>query len=384
MQLVLSTVLVGRSVRRPLVTAKSQAAGGAQPPSGHVHVSRATGTGVAVLLADTAPALVSGTARRPMGKKPRLLQLRVQPVGICGMGNHVAKKVVPTGAVARATTNQHMVALAVQHSIAKRALGVAVSRGDAKPAPKHANEESRIVVKLGCPGRRGVQIHAGPFSANKVKVRSPRPAATLAELSERTLVHCFRKLLLRELFGTKLLQFVVVAESLVESARGNTFRGEAGIRRLNGMVWVQLLAKVNTAAARSKESTMAVLTEGPQPKTPQACAKGGLHPLAIVRVQTEKLFKASPDLVIKPGDSSRVEAGRHSPDGGDHFAESRTAAEELKSDLGVVELTQGLQGATCLVHTLLSVRVAILRGPTRSPRSSKFPSCTTLKSEGKR
>ena len=63
----------------------------AQPPPGHIDVSRATRSGVAVLLANTAPTLIRGTAEGPVGKEPRLFQLRVQFGSFCGMENHIAK-----------------------------------------------------------------------------------------------------------------------------------------------------------------------------------------------------------------------------------------------------------------------------------------------------
>ena len=111
-----------------------------------------------------------------MGKEPRLLQLRVQFGGFGSVEHHIAKKVVATSAVPSATTNKRMVAIAVQNPIAKRALSVTVSEWDAKPALQHANKKGWLIVELRRLRRSGVQVHAGPFSANKVKVGTPRPA----------------------------------------------------------------------------------------------------------------------------------------------------------------------------------------------------------------
>jgi hypothetical protein len=91
--------------------------------------------------------------------------------------DHIAKKVVSAGSVPSATTNKRMVAVAVENPITERALSVTASERDAKPAPQHANEESRFVVKPRSPGRRSVHVHARPLSANQVEVRPPRPAS---------------------------------------------------------------------------------------------------------------------------------------------------------------------------------------------------------------
>ena len=70
-----------------------------------------------------------------------------------------------------------------------------------------------------------MHIHAGPFSANKVKVGTPRPASRVAKLSERAMVHSRGKLLLGELFGAQLLQLVVVVHALVERIESYSLGG---------------------------------------------------------------------------------------------------------------------------------------------------------------
>ena len=93
------------------------------------------------------------------------------------MVDHIAKKVVSAGSVPSATANKRVVTVAVENPITERALSVTVCERDAKPAPQHANEKGRFVVKSRRPGRRGVHIHARPLSANQVEVRLPRPAS---------------------------------------------------------------------------------------------------------------------------------------------------------------------------------------------------------------
>jgi len=172
-----------------------------------------------------------------------------------------------------------MVAIAIQNPITERALSVSVSERDAKPAPQHANEKGWLVVKPRSLRKHGVHIHAGPFSANKVKVGTPRPASRVAKLSERALVHSCGKLLLGKLFGAELLQLVAAAHSLVERVESHPLRDEAvgsAARRLQNVVRIQLLAELNAAGARGKESGVAVLSTRPQPKTSRASPKRGL------------------------------------------------------------------------------------------------------------
>ena len=148
----------------------------AQPPPGHVHVSRAKRSNPTVMLSNAAPALIRGTAEGPVREEPRLLKLRVQVGGFSGMKNHVAKKVVATRAVSPTTTHERVVAVTVQDPIAERALSVNVTERDAKPASQHANKKGRFIVELRSLRGSGVKVQAGPFSLHKVKVGAPRPA----------------------------------------------------------------------------------------------------------------------------------------------------------------------------------------------------------------
>ena len=93
------------------------------------------------------------------------------------MVDHIAKKVVSAGSVPSATTNKRMVAVAVENPITERALSVTVSEWDAKPAPQHANEEGRFVVKSRRPGRRSMYVNARPLRTGQVKVGPPRTAS---------------------------------------------------------------------------------------------------------------------------------------------------------------------------------------------------------------
>ena len=90
-------------------------------------------------------------------KQPRLLQLGVVVSGLGSVVDHVAKQVVPAGAVATATADQGMVAEAVEHAIATRTFVVALSKRYPKPAPEHADEQGWFVVELSVGARSSLQ-----------------------------------------------------------------------------------------------------------------------------------------------------------------------------------------------------------------------------------
>ena len=89
---------------------------------------------------------------------------------------------------------------------------------------------------------------------------------------------------------------------------------------------VELLAELQATRSRSQEGSVAVLQQGAQAKASVVSAKRSLFPLAVVRVQACELLEASPYLVVKIGNSSRVEAWGRRAQGENHFAEACTAA----------------------------------------------------------
>jgi hypothetical protein len=183
-----------------------------------------------------------------------------------------------------------------------------------------------------------------------------------------------------------LLQLVAVVHALVERIESYSLGGYAvgsAAGRFKDMVWVKLLAKLDAAGARGEESSVAVLRQGPQPETTRASPKRRLRPLVVVRVQTGKLLEAGPDLIIEAGDSSRVEARRDSTDGENHFAESRAAAQQVESDLGVGQLAESLQELAGLADPFLSMRVAELRGADRTAEKLEVAVSHDLEVRGK-
>jgi len=150
------------------------------------------------------------------------------------------------------------------------------------------------------------------------------------------------------------------------------------------MIWVQLPTKLDATSARGKESSMAVLSKGLEAKTPRAGSEHRLRPLLTVRVQAGKLFEARPNLLVKAGDSGRVEARRDSPDGENHFAESGTTAQQLKCDLRVRQLAQSTEDLASFGHTPLGVRITELRSANRAAKELEITFSQDLEVGGKR
>ncbi len=98
---------------------------------------------------------------------------------------------------------------------------------DATPALQHADKKRWLIFESRCLRRSGMQIHAGPFSANEIQMSTPRLAGRVAKLSKRALVHSFGQLLLRELLSARRLKLVAIIDTLVESVEGHTLGGKA-------------------------------------------------------------------------------------------------------------------------------------------------------------
>ena len=101
---------------------------GASPPPWDVHVSRAPGARVGVVLADRTAVFIQAARKRALGQQTRLLKLRMKIGSGSGKVHSVADKVVPSGAVTTSTTHQGMIAIGVDGTIAKRARVVALSK----------------------------------------------------------------------------------------------------------------------------------------------------------------------------------------------------------------------------------------------------------------
>jgi len=135
--LVLRTCSIGIRSRvrddvQPEPTGDSEIPGGrgASPPPWDVHVSRAPGARVGVVLADRAAVFIQAARKRALGQQTRLLKLRMKIGSSSGKVHSVADKVVPSGAVTTSTTHQGVIAIGVNGAIAKRARVVALGKRD--------------------------------------------------------------------------------------------------------------------------------------------------------------------------------------------------------------------------------------------------------------
>ena len=88
-------------------------------------------------------------------------------------------------------------------------------------------------------------------------------------------------------------------------------------------------------------------------------------------------------MLVEAGDGGRVEARRDSSDGENHFAEGGAVAQQLKSDLRVRKLAQGLQDVAGFADTFLSVCVAELRGTHRAAEKLEVAISNNLEVRGK-
>ena len=113
-----------------------------------------------------------------------------------------------------------------------------------------------------------MHVQTSTVGTHKVEVGTTRSASGVAQMSQRTLVNGFRKLLLGELFRTELMQLVVIVDPLVISSESRTFGRNAGVSagRLKGMRRVELLAELQATCSRSQEGSVAVLRQGAQAK----------------------------------------------------------------------------------------------------------------------
>ena len=225
---------------------------------------------------------------------------------------------------------------------------------------EHPNEKRRLDREPS--SFAGSRVPMRPTTlAEQIQMVTTRLAASVSQLRQNTPVDALRQDLLGQLVRHRR-QLVVVVDTPVVSVQGNTFGGRLRVSaRLERVVRVKFPAQLGATAARGEESSVAVLRQGPQPETTRASPKRRLRPLVVVRVKTGKLLEAGPDLIIEAGDGSRVEARRDSPDGENHFAESRAAAQQVESDLRVGQLAESFQELAGLADPILGMRVAELR-----------------------
>jgi hypothetical protein len=117
-----------------------------------------------------AATFVSGPEERPRAEQTRLLQFRVESGSFGGMENHVSEQIVSASAVASGTAHQRVVSVAIENTVAQRALHVAVCEGNAQASFEHSYIQRRVVVKTGSLARSGVHVQASALSANQVEV----------------------------------------------------------------------------------------------------------------------------------------------------------------------------------------------------------------------
>ena len=83
------------------------------------------------------------------------------------------------------------------------------------------------------------------------------------------------------------------------------------------------------------------------------------------------MFEAGPHLLVEAGHCGGVEAWRHSAQGENHFAETRTVSQELQGHLRVRKLPQRLENVDGFPDPVLRVLVAVLRGTYRGAEKLK-------------
>jgi hypothetical protein len=305
----------------------------AKPPPRDVHVSRTPRPWPGVMLVEDAAILVSGTQQRPLREQAGFLQLRPMIGRLGSVIHHVAQQVVSTRAVAATTANQRVVTIPIQDAITERAFSINIRETYPQPPPKRTNEQRRLGVEASRFAGGRVPVRTGAL-ADQVEVIAARLAGIVSELRQGSLVDTLGQRFLGKLVGHGR-QPVIVIDTLVVGAEGHTFGSKLRASRgLEGVFGVKFLAQLHATAAGGEESSMAVLGQRPEAKPPTVSAQRRLSPLLVVGVETGEVLKARPDLVVKRTQGSGVEAGRHSSDREDHFAERGAVTKELQSDLG--------------------------------------------------
>ena len=160
----------------------------------------------------------------------------------------------------------------------------------------------------------------------------------------------------------------VVIDRSIESVKGNPLRGWSAIRHtLKSMTRVHLSAKVEATAARGQESSIGMCGQGAETETTSGGSESCLSPLIVIRVKTSELLEARPDGSIESLQSMGMIARWNDPYAVDHLAETGTASEQLKGDLGIRNVAQRLEKLSGFADSAESVLVAKLR---RSDRTS--------------
>ena len=169
--------------------------------------------------------------------------------------------------------------------------------------------------------------------AEQVQMVTTRLAASVLQLRQNTPVDALRQDLLGQFFRHRR-QLVVVVDTPVVGVEGNALGSHLRVSaRLERVVRVKFLAQLSAAAAGSKESSVTVLSQRPEPEPPAVGAQRRLRPLLVVWVETSEVLEAPPHMVVESMQSITVEGRRNSSDGENHFAERRTVAEELQGNL---------------------------------------------------